>query len=53
MYISNQTTTNDWRDCVFWYKAEKPPENWKFGCPEYHQFHEERFNTEYVDPYDV
>lgn len=52
MYISNQTTTNDWRDCVFWYKAEKPPENWKFGCPEYHQFHEERFNTDYVDPYD-
>jgi hypothetical protein len=52
MYISNQTKTNDWRDCVYWYKAPIIPEGWKFGCPEYHQFHKDRFNEDYVDPFD-
>ena len=52
MYVSNQTRTNDWRDCVYWYKATKPPEGWKFGSPEYHHFHEERYNESYVDPFD-
>jgi hypothetical protein len=52
IYISNQTRSNDWKDCVFWYKAPKIPEDWKFGCPEYRQFHEDRFNQDYVDPYD-
>jgi hypothetical protein len=52
LYISNQTKSNDWKDCVFWYKAPKIPEDWKFGCPEYMQFHEDRFNQDYVDPFD-
>jgi len=52
MYISNQTKTNDWRDCVYWYKATPVPEGWKFGSPEYHQFHKDRFNEEYTDPFD-
>lgn len=52
MYISNQTKTNDWRDCVYWYKAPPVPEGWKFGSPEYHQFHKDRFNEDYVDPFD-
>jgi hypothetical protein len=52
IYISNQTRSNDWKDCVFWYKAKPIPEDWKFGCPEYRQFHEDRFNQDYVDPYD-
>ncbi|ABF82118.1 hypothetical protein MIV088R [Invertebrate iridescent virus 3] len=38
LYIHNVTTSNDWRDCVFYYKA--PFENqhvdqFKFGCCEY------------------
>jgi hypothetical protein len=52
IYISNQTKTNDWKECVFWYKASPIPEDWKFGCPEYMQFHEDRFNPDYVDPFD-
>lgn len=52
IYISNQTKTNDWKECVFWYKASPIPEDWKFGCPEYRQFHDDRFNPEYVDPFD-
>lgn len=52
MYISNQTRSNDWQDCVFWYKAQPIPDDWKFGCPEYRQFHHDRFNEAYVDPFD-
>jgi hypothetical protein len=50
MYIHNFTTSNNWQDCVFWYKAKPPPEDWKFGCPEYWEFHESRYNEEYTEP---
>ena len=50
MYIHNFTTSNNWQDCVFWYKAKPPPEDWKFGCPEYWEFHEARYNEEYTEP---
>jgi hypothetical protein len=50
LYIHNATHSNDWRDCVFWYKAAPVPENFKFGCPEYWAFHYHRYNPEYVDP---
>jgi hypothetical protein len=40
LYIKNDITTNDWRECVFWFKAPLiPPEyNFKFGCNEYKGF---------------
>lgn len=50
MYIHNFTTSNNWQDCVFWYKAKPPPDDWKFGCPEYWEFHEARYNQEYSEP---
>ena len=50
IYIHNATKTNRWQDCVFYWKAKPPPRDWKFGCPEYWKFHEERYNNEYVDP---
>jgi hypothetical protein len=53
MYVSNQIKSNNWQDCVFWYKASPIPENFKFGSPEYHEFHNERFNPEYIDPFDT
>jgi energy-coupling factor transporter ATP-binding protein EcfA2 len=31
IYIHNQTTSNDWRDCVFYYKAPMLPD-FSFGC---------------------
>jgi GTPase SAR1 family protein len=34
LYIHNATTTNNWSDCVFYYKAPII-ENFKFGCQEY------------------
>jgi len=52
LYIHNQTRSNVWQDCVFWYKAPLVPDDFKFGAPEYWQFHEDRFDMAYVDPYD-
>lgn len=53
MYVSNQSRSNNWQDCVFWYKAPIIPEDFKFGSPEYRQFHDERFNPAYIDSYDM
>lgn len=51
LYIHNTTKTNNWRDCIFWYKApEKLPPGFKFGADEYIDFHEQRYNPDYVDP---
>jgi len=50
IYIHNATRSNKWQDCVFYWKAPRAPKGWKFGCPEYWKFHEDRYNTEYVDP---
>jgi hypothetical protein len=53
LFISNSTVSNNWQDCVFWYKAPLITDpNFKFGCPEYHQFHKDRYNTDYVEQYD-
>jgi ABC-type dipeptide/oligopeptide/nickel transport system ATPase component len=41
IYIDNQTTSNDWKDCVYWYKAPLFPD-FSFGCEEYWQFSEDR-----------
>lgn len=50
LYIHNITTTNNWTDCVYYWKAPIPPKGWKFGCQEYWDFHEARYNPNYVDP---
>lgn len=53
LYIHNATTTNNWEECVFWYKAEqidKKYPDFKFGCPDFWKFSEERFDKDYVDP---
>ena len=50
IYIHNITQSNTWQECVYYWKAPSPPEGWKFGCPEYWQFHYDRYNTEYKDP---
>jgi hypothetical protein len=50
LVIRNNVRTNEWQDCVFWYKATPPPKDFKVGCPEYWDFHYTRFNPEYVDP---
>jgi hypothetical protein len=50
IYIHNTTGTNKWQECVFYWKAKLPPNGWKFGCPEYWAFHEQRYNQDYTDP---
>lgn len=49
LYIHNDSKANTWQDCVFWYKAKKVPEDFRFGSADYWQFHFERYNEEYVD----
>ncbi len=46
IFINNKTTSNNLEDCLFYYKADpsKIPKDWKFGCREYWDFHNERFN---------
>lgn len=50
LYIHNAVPTNDWTDCVFWYKAKVPPP-FKFGSQDYWDFHEQRYDPNYVDTF--
>jgi DNA replicative helicase MCM subunit Mcm2 (Cdc46/Mcm family) len=47
LYIHNATTTNDWRECIFYYKAKPVPDGFKFGNKDFWKFHEKRFNPVY------
>jgi hypothetical protein len=46
MFINNKTTSNELEDCIFYYKADMNavPPDWKIGCKEYWDFHNERFD---------
>jgi hypothetical protein len=48
LYFNNKTTKNTIDDSIFYVKADlnKIPDDWKFGCREYWEFHEERYNNE-------
>jgi len=41
IYIDNQTTSNDWQDCVYYYKAPMI-DDFSFGCDEYWQMSDDR-----------
>lgn len=41
LYINNFTSSNDWKECVFYYKAKIRPD-FKFGCQEYWDFAKQR-----------
>uniref|UniRef100_A0A6C0I605 Uncharacterized protein n=1 Tax=viral metagenome TaxID=1070528 RepID=A0A6C0I605_9ZZZZ len=45
IYINNMSVSNKIEDNVFYYKADpnKIPKDWKFGCKEFWQFHNERY----------
>ena len=51
LYIHNATRSNNWQDCVFYWKAKLPPKGWKLGCPEYWDFHHQRYNPDYTEPF--
>jgi hypothetical protein len=41
IYIDNQTQSNNWEECVFYFKADYVP-SFKFGCDDYWKFAETR-----------
>ena len=45
IYINNMSVSNKIEDNVFYYKANPNaiPKDWKFGCKEFWQFHNERY----------
>lgn len=52
LFIDNSVQSNNFEDCVYYYRAnlDRIPENFKFGCQAYWDFHNERYNKNYVDP---
>lgn len=49
LYIHNRTTTNDYRDCIFYYKPKIDkskggviPDDWRSGCADYWDYHDAR-----------
>jgi len=51
LYIHNQANTNNWKDCVFWYKAKPIPPGFKFGAKDTWKFHNQRYDPAYKDPF--
>jgi len=47
LYIHGTSQTNEWKDCVFYWKAPPVPKDWKFGSADYWDFHNQRFNPAY------
>ena len=48
LYINNATQSNDIQDCIFWYKAPRITESWRFGCDEFWMHHGERYDPNFV-----
>ena len=49
IYIHNAAKSNNWQECIYWYKAPITPSDFKFGCQDYWDFHHARYNTNYVE----
>lgn len=48
--IDNRKQSNNLSECVYYYKARLHDDDFKFGCDEYRQAAEQRYNTQYVPP---
>ena len=55
LVINNRTQSNKLEDCVFWYKAKKDrlPPTFKFGHPSAWAFHNDRFDSNYSETFDM
>jgi hypothetical protein len=51
LYIHNATQSNKLEDCVFWYKAPRVPDDFRFGSRDVWKFHRNRFDPLYKDPF--
>lgn len=50
LFIRNNYPSNKLEDLVFYWKPPPCPNGWKFGCREYHEFAQARYNNEYMPP---
>jgi len=50
LVIDNRKQSNDLSECVYYYKARLHKEPFKFGCEEYRQWAEQRYNPSYIPP---
>lgn len=53
LYIHNNTQTNDWKDCVFWYRAYSIPDDFKIGSFYFRDFHKQRYNEKYKEIFEI
>ncbi len=49
--FKKRSQSNEMRDCIFWYRT-KLLDEWSFGCEEYKQWAERRYNKNYVETID-
>ena len=49
LVIRRRGQSNDWRDNVFYLKTEVLPKKWRFGCKEFVQWNDTRYNTSYKE----
>lgn len=47
MYINNATTSTNYEDCIYWYKAQPPPDTFRFGSDLYWDFDAARMDPNY------
>lgn len=52
LFIDNSIQSNKFEDCVYYYKANLDliPPDFKFGCRAFWDFHEQRYDKNYIDP---
>ena len=48
LIFKKRTQSNKRKDNIFWYKTKKLGD-WKFGCQEYREWGEKRYNTNYIE----
>jgi hypothetical protein len=51
LYIHNATNSNKLEDCVFWYRAQPIPKDFRFGSSDFWEFHNARYNFDHVEKY--
>lgn len=52
LYVHNAGNTNNWEDCIFYYKAPFPIPDFRFGSDDFWSFHDQRYDANYEDPLD-
>jgi hypothetical protein len=55
LVIDNRQVSSKLEDCVYWYKAniDRIPSNWKFGAGSAWDFHWDRMDPNYSEPFIV